>query len=352
MRIFSLLFLSIFVVLGCDRTPLPDPEDVCLDSSQLPSAPASTPVSKVWIVNEGNFQWGNASLDWYVPATSQYSAGVFDSVNQEILGDVFQSISFFDQQAYLVINNSSKIEIVSTATGAASGTIQGLVSPRYFLPVSKDKGYVSDLYAGSITIIDLTTNEVSGNIPLPGWTEEMQMINSKVAVTNVSSSYLYLLDPITDSQHDSVRISIGANHLEVDHTGQLWVSCSADLQTNRSGAFHRIDPMSWTVTKTINFPEGTGPSDIEMSADGTVLYYLNSDLFAMNIEADSLPDCPVVSAEGGLFYGLGVDPNNGDIYVADAIDYVQRGVILRYNKSGESLDEWRGGVIPAAFGFQ
>lgn len=352
MRNFSFIFLSIILTLGCDNTPLPDPEDDCLDSSQLPSAPSLTPVSKVWIVNEGNFQWGNASLDWYAPATKQYSAGVFDSVNQEILGDVFQSISFFDQQAYLVINNSGKIEIVSTATGAALGTIQGLVSPRYFLPVSKDKGYVSDLYAGSIAIIDLTTNEVSGSIPLPGWTEEMRMINSKVAVTNVSSSYLYLLDPITDLPDDSVRISIGANHLEIDHTGQLWVSCSADLQTNRPGAFHRIDPTTWTVTKTINFPDGTGPSDIEMSADGTVLYYLNSDLFAMNVAADSLPDCPVVSAEGGLFFGLGIDPNNGDIYVADAIDYVQRGVILRYNKSGESLDEWRGGVIPAAFGFE
>ncbi len=353
MRNFSLIFLSlILMALGCDNTPIPEPGDSCLDSSQLPSAPFSNPVSKVWIVNEGNFQWGNASLDWYAPATKQYSAGVFDSVNQEILGDVFQSISFFDQQAYLVINNSGKIEIVSTTTGQKSGTIQGLTSPRYFLPVSKNKAYVSDLYAGSVAIIDLATNEVTGSIPLPGWTEEMRMINSKVAVTNVSSSYLYILDPITDLVHDSVRISIGGNNLEIDHTGQLWVSCSADLQTNRPGAFHRIDPMTWTVTKTIHFPDGTGPSDIEMSADGTVLYYLDTDLYAINIEADSLPECPVVSAEGGLFYGLGIDPNNGDIYVADAIDYVQRGVILRYNKSGESLDEWRGGVIPAAFGFE
>lgn len=352
MRIFCLRLFLCSLAFSCDNTPLPEPGEDCLDSTQLPSAPTSAPVSKVWVVNEGNFQWGNASLDWYAPSTKQYSAGVFDSLNQEILGDVFQSISFFDQQAYLVINNSGKIEIVSTATGQKSGTIQGLTSPRYFLPVSKDKAYVSDLYAGSIAIIDLTTNEVSGNIPLAGWTEEIQMLNSKVAVTNVSSSYLYLIDPITDLLNDSVRISTGGSSLEIDHTGQLWVSCSADLQTNHSGAFHRIDPATWTVTKTINFPDGAGPSDIAMSADGTVLYYLDSNLFAMNVAADSLPKCPVVSAEGGLFYGLGIDPNNGDIYVADAIDYVQKGVILRYNKSGESLDEWRGGVIPAAFGFE
>lgn len=352
MRYFSFIFLSIILTLGCDNTPLPDPEDLCLDSSQLPAAPSSMPASKVWIVEEGNFQWGNASLGWYDPSSQQYSPGVYDSVNQEILGDVFQSITFFDQQAYLVMNNSGKIEIVSTATGQKSGTIQGLTSPRYLLPVGNDKAYVSDLYAGSIAIIDLTTNEVSGSISLPGWTEEMLTINSKVAVTNVSSSYLYLIDPITDQIDDSVRISIAGSGLEIDQAGQLWVSCAADLQTNQPGALHRIDPQTWKITKTLEFPDESGPSDLEISADGTVLYYLDTDLFAINIEADSLPDCPVVSAEGGLFYGLGVDPSNGDIYVADAIDYVQRGVILRYDKSGESLDEWRGGVIPAAFAFE
>lgn len=352
MRYHCLAFLTCLLLVACDNNPIPKPEDECLDSSQLPSAPSSDPASKVWIVHEGNFQWGNSSLGWYEPATKQFSPGVFDSLNQQILGDVFQSISFFDQQAYLVINNSGKIEVVSTATGITSGTIEGLTSPRYFLPVSKDKGYVSDLYAGSIATIDLVTNKVNGTIALPGWTEEMLFVNSMVAVTNVSQPFLYLIDPIKDQVTDSVSISIGGNNLEIDHTGQLWVSCSADLQTNRAGALYRIDPRTWEVSKTIAFSEARGPTDLRISADGTVLYYLDTDLYAINIEADSLPDCPVVSAEGGLFYGLGIDPYNGDIYVADAIDYVQRGVILRYDKSGELLDEWRGGIIPVAFDFE
>ena len=45
----------------------------------------------------------------------------------------------------------------------------------------------------------------------------------------------------------------------------------------------------------------------------------------------------------------GTGPFNSEVYVADAIDYVQDGVILRYSPEGELLDEFYGGVIPGAF---
>lgn len=42
-----------------------------------------------------------------------------------------------------------------------------------------------------------------------------------------------------------------------------------------------------------------------------------------------------------------VNPFNSEVYVADAIDYVQDGVILRYSPEGELLDEFYVGIIPA-----
>ena len=33
-----------------------------------------------------------------------------------------------------------------------------------------------------------------------------------------------------------------------------------------------------------------------------------------------------------------INPVNGDVYIADAIDYVQNGVVLRYSAEGELLD--------------
>ena len=36
-------------------------------------------------------------------------------------------------------------------------------------------------------------------------------------------------------------------------------------------------------------------------------------------------------------------------YVADAIDYQQKGIVYRYSPEGELLDEFRVGIIPGAF---
>ena len=47
--------------------------------------------------------------------------------------------------------------------------------------------------------------------------------------------------------------------------------------------------------------------------------------------------------------GLTINPVNSEVYIADAIDYVQNGVVLRYSPDGELLDEFYVGIIPGAF---
>ncbi len=45
-----------------------------------------------------------------------------------------------------------------------------------------------------------------------------------------------------------------------------------------------------------------------------------------------------------------VDPENGEIYVSDAIDYTQNGVVNRYSADGAALlDTFTVGVNPGGF---
>ncbi|MDE7119376.1 MAG: YncE family protein, partial [Muribaculaceae bacterium] len=48
-------------------------------------------------------------------------------------------------------------------------------------------------------------------------------------------------------------------------------------------------------------------------------------------------------------YGLTVNPRNGEVYVADAIDYQQQGMIYRYSTAGELIDQFYAGITPGAF---
>ena len=71
----------------------------------------------------------------------------------------------------------------------------------------------------------------------------------------------------------------------------------------------------------------------------------------MDVGAGRLPDEPLIPDGGTLFYGLGVDPETSEIYVADAVDYMQSGVVMRYSADGEPLGNFRVGITPGDFCF-
>jgi hypothetical protein len=72
----------------------------------------------------------------------------------------------------------------------------------------------------------------------------------------------------------------------------------------------------------------------------------------MSIDAQTLPVCPLLDSRGTIYYGLSIEPTTGEIYVADAVDYMQRGKIYRYSAAGELLDEFYVGVTPGSFAWR
>lgn len=307
----------------------------------------------VWIANEGNFQFGNASLSYYNIEDSTYVQNVYQLFNEgKALGDVFQSITFHQHQAFCVINNSQKIVVLNPYNFKQVATIENLNSPRYFAGVSKSKGYVTDLYANEISVLNLTTYQVTKSIPCAGWTEGLLYKFGKLYVCNRTAGKLYIVDVTTDHITDSIALSKGTNTVIEDGNGKLWVACSGSVTENIPAALYQINPLTNSIQQSIIFPNNQTISLLTVNGKGDFMYYRSgNNIFKMATDATQLPTQAFITTTGINIYGLGVDPVNGDIYLSDAIDYTQNGKLYRYDANGKLIHQFKGGIIPGAINF-
>lgn len=316
----------------------------------------------VYIVSEGGFMYGNASLEYYSRNTRSVMADVFSQANARALGDVAQSMTLYRGLGYVVVNNSGVVYIIDPSSSRLVGGIRGFSSPRYVHFVSDTKAYVSDLVASQLYIVDPIKREITGRIPTPGHmsTERMVQVGSQLWVSCWSyDRTLLIIDTETDTILEELRVGIQPTALELDSQGMLWVLSTGGYPGSTYGyeapTLRRIDPTSRTVLKTFTFPQGKQLGAMSMSPDRTFLYYLlDGAVYSLPIGARQLPSIALVPAPRETQskpYGLGVDPQTGDIYMADAIDYVQAGVVYRYDHMGIPLDTFRVGINPSSFCF-
>src|SRR5208283_4147750 len=87
----------------------------------------------VYVINQGNFGFGNGEVSFYNPANNQVANNLFDSVNGFHPGDVLQSMYILDSLGFIVVNNSQRILEVKIPSFKWVRTItMPNSSPRYF----------------------------------------------------------------------------------------------------------------------------------------------------------------------------------------------------------------------------
>src|SRR5688572_26424296 len=96
----------------------------------------------VFVTNEGQFQKSNGDVSFIDKPSKAVEQTLFLTVNGRPAGDVVQSMTFHNGKAYIIVNNSNKIEIANAATFKSEGVINGLKQPRYMV-ISNNKAYVS-----------------------------------------------------------------------------------------------------------------------------------------------------------------------------------------------------------------
>lgn len=314
----------------------------------------------LFILCEGNFQYGNSTLSFYDPSENSVQNEIFFRANGMKLGDVAQSMTIYNNKGWIVVNNSHVIFAIDLDTFREIGRIENLTSPRYIHFISDEKAYVTQIWDNRIYIVNPKTFKITGFIQVPGMSVESgsteQMVQFGKYVYCSCWSYqnrIIKIDTETDEIVDELIVGIQPNSLVMDNQNRLWTLTDGGYEGSPYGyeppALYCIDPETFSILKVFYFKTGNQLSELQLNGDKDKLYWINEGIWEMDINSSSLPVKPFIPYRDTKFYGLTINPENGEVYVADAIDYSQQGIIYRYSSEGDLLDQFYVGVTPGAF---
>lgn len=341
------LFLSLFLLSLASA---------CTSDDESPAPVATGFGTGIYIVNEGPFTNGTGTISYYNREDASVEQAIFSTANDGLpLGNIVQSMMKYNGQAYMVVNNSNKIEVADSRTFESTGSVEDLALPRYMLPINETKAYVSqwgnDGLTGSVAVVDLATNTVNSTIPTGSGAEKMLQIENKVYVTNSGGfgrdSILTVIDANTDELIESIVLGDNPSSLQVDANGALWVLCGGytdfyDASNNTNGGLYKI--VDGTLTAT--FDLSNGASNLVINNTGDRLYFtMNGGVYSFDLATEMLNTTPFINR---YFYDIAVDVN-GNILGADAKDFVAEGEVVIYDANGMELSTFGVGLIPGSF---
>lgn len=314
--------------------------------------------SGVYIVNEGNFNFGNAEVSFYHPVKKEVTNGLFKKANNYSLGDVAQSMFVYDTIGFIVVNNSAKIEMVALPSFKKIRTIQiPSSSPRYLLPVNDSLAFVTELYANKVHVVNYRTGNIVKQITVPQYTERLVQVGDyifaegkKIFSNPTATGALLRLQISTLSYIDKKEFSRDAAGLVTDAQGQIWLALQRDSLAQLPSSLLCFDA-NFNLLHQYDF------ADASLSINGFAhisgndfLLLCGKAVYRANSIGNYQPQLLFTTTAANA-YGLGYDAIRGDIYVSDALDYVQSSKLFRYNINGELLHTFTAGVIAGNFAF-
>ena len=206
MRKLSLLLLSLLVITLFSCKP-----------SQPVNPSSFTIGSGVLVLNEGNYQFSNASLTFYDPVADTVANDLFSKIYNAPLGDVAESMALVDGKLYILVNNSNYIYKIDANTIMMDTTqpfmLTDFYSPREMYFVAPNKAYVSDLIGKGLWIVNPQDMSHCGFVETGKTTEKMVAVGNELYVSNWS---YYYVDPHSHDSYNTVQVIDMNNDVKVD----------------------------------------------------------------------------------------------------------------------------------------
>ena len=380
--VFSMAVLA--VAAGCQKSETTS-RDADLAGVNVAVGEKNGAFKKLFVLNEGGFQKNNSTLDFFRFSDGNYVSDAFGSMNPAIvqgLGDTGNDLALLDNKLWLVMNGSGYVHVIDARDEVHVASI-AIPDPRY-VAFDASHAYVSsyngaiyggDEKKGKVYRIDLKTYRIDGEVEVGYQPEGLAVAGNALYVAN-SGGYNYVhdksvsvIDLSTFKVSKTIEVASNLHFLVYDGYGKIWVSSYGESSWSQDDGGNWVQSMSEPMgLYSFTTQVGSGSSLPEKVDDVHVMCMTRSadniyaignaaemsggydnTLYKVSVRGGSVTATSLSktdAAKVGNPYGICVNPENGDIYIADA-DYTGPGKVWCFTKDLKLKWSAVAGMLPA-----
>lgn len=339
------MYRSILIIIAILLVACNDMKDV----TREPEWDDSITSVDMLVLNEGLFNLNNSTLAKIDMHDNSIDYDFFGSVNRRGLGDTGNDMKQYGGKVYIVVNVSSQLEIIDPNTGLSLKQIpffneSGVARQPRFLAFDKGKAYVSN-FDGWVARIDTVSLEVDGWVKCGRNPDNLTIANNKLYVSNSGGldnpNYDTTVSVVDlDSFQEIKRIEVGKNPgaIVADSEGDVYVVIRGDVADSQY-VMKKIDS---EIDEVITVFDDLNPLELEIFNDRIYMYsydYSTKEcwLKVFDCLSERVVNHNFISdgTEIQTPFGITVDPNNGDVYITEAYNYVNWGDVLCFDRYGK-----------------
>lgn len=356
----TLFFLALIILIGSCRK-----EHEYTPPLQITEADSTS--TGFYFLNEGGWGYNNSTLDYFDVHKGIYERDVFTKDNPDAvlgLGDTGNDIGVYGNKLYVVMNWSKKVEILDALTGKRIKTLtdnthKAIENARY-ITFANGFVYLSSYTTsekGMVLEIDTTTLSITRAVEVGRQPDELEVAGNKLYVANSGGysqsdmeNYVSVVDLTSFKVVNAITVAPNLRRLKKDSRGTLYI-CPWGTTSKLYVVDTKTDKLTDSITVQVE--------DFAIKNDTAYVY--GTDYGAKNHSYTRI-DLKTKTVLPGSFitdgtkieipYGIAVDPNNGNIYIADARDYVEAGDLYCFDKQGRLKNQIKKtGIIPGHIAF-
>jgi hypothetical protein len=298
------------------------------------------------IANEGNFGKPNADVTYVSSDLSIKQDNIFSAANGSNLGDVLQMISFNGDNAYLLLNNSNKIQIVNRYNFKRTGEITAeLNAPRYMAFANNNIYVTNDKFGGDKFVSIYKASDLSfvKKINFTDAAERIIEAGNNIFVQNASFGYGNKITYITTSNNQAqstITIPNGNINKMIESNEMVYA-----IAAGTSDSYIYQISSTGSITKTYTLTGITDATNLEIEK-GKFYFTSGLKVYTMDMTANAAPSAPLFTVANSIdpysnLYGFSVV--NDRIFTSDANGFTQDSKISVYSTTGSLLKTFTAG---------